>query len=133
VGGTIGIWQQVLLVAIGGATGSVARFGVGIFALKRFGARFPYGTCFVNLTGCFLIGVLAALFAARTLPASQQLRLAIITGFLGGYTTFSSYALDTSNLTAEGEWWLAFVNFVGTAVVGFIALRLGTALARVAF
>lgn len=122
--------SQLFLVGLGGAFGSISRFLVGLFALKRLGPRFPYGTCFVNITGCFLIGFLAAYFAARALPNAQQIRLILMTGFLGGYTTFSTYALDTHMLTSEGDWELALINFLGSAIVGFIALRLGIVLAK---
>ena len=127
------VLMAFLMVGLGGAIGSMSRFGVGLVALKHLGPRFPYGTFFVNITGCFLIGLLFTLLTEKAVPSTSNLRFILITGFLGGYTTFSAYALETNMLANEGEWIPAAVNFIGTAVAGIIALRLGTVIARVVF
>lgn len=92
---------QILLVALGGAVGSVCRYVVGVGALRLMGPSFPWGTLAVNVAGSFAIGILAELIVAR-FGASAELRLLLITGFLGGFTTFSAFALDAVTLFERG-------------------------------
>lgn len=93
--------NQILLVAAGGAVGSVCRYLVGVGLLRLAGSAFPWGTLAVNLVGSFGIGVLAELIVAR-FGASPEMRLLLITGFLGGFTTFSAFALDAVSLFERG-------------------------------
>ncbi|SSC67421.1 fluoride efflux transporter CrcB [Ciceribacter selenitireducens] len=93
--------NHILLVAFGGALGSVCRYLVGVGALRLMGPSFPWGTLTVNVAGSFAIGVLAELIVAR-FGASAELRLLLITGFLGGFTTFSAFALDAVTLFERG-------------------------------
>lgn len=86
--------MQVLLVALGGALGSVARYGVGVAVARALGAGFPWGTLLVNVAGGVLIGILAA----RTTPESENMRLLIGVGGLGGFTTFSTFSLESVRL-----------------------------------
>jgi len=92
---------QILLVALGGAVGSVCRYLVGVGALRLMGPSFPWGTLAVNVAGSFAIGILAELIVAR-FGASAELRLLLITGFLGGFTTFSAFALAAVTLFERG-------------------------------
>jgi CrcB protein len=85
---------NVLLVAIGGAIGSAARYGVGLAAARLFGAAFPWGTLIVNVAGGLAMGLLAA----RAPPAEENMRLLLGVGVLGGFTTFSAFSLDTLRL-----------------------------------
>ncbi|MBX4909750.1 MULTISPECIES: fluoride efflux transporter CrcB [Rhizobium] len=112
---------QALLVAVGGAIGSVLRYFVGQWALRLLGPAFPWGTLAVNVVGCFVIGVFAEL-VARKFNASVELRLLLITGFLGGFTTFSAFSLDAISLFERGE-----------AVAGglYIAASVGLSMAAV--
>ncbi|MGG7579841.1 fluoride efflux transporter CrcB [Rhizobium sp. YTUHZ045] len=112
---------QALLVALGGAIGSVLRYYVGQWALRLMGPAFPWGTLAVNVVGCFVIGVFAEL-VARKFNASMELRLLLITGFLGGFTTFSAFSLDAISLFERGE-----------AVAGglYIAASVGLSMAAV--
>ncbi|MBX4924759.1 fluoride efflux transporter CrcB [Rhizobium binae] len=112
---------QALLVALGGAIGSVLRYYVGQWALRLVGPAFPWGTLAVNVVGCFVIGVFAELIA-RKFNASLELRLLLITGFLGGFTTFSAFSLDAIYLFERGE-----------AVAGgiYIAASVGLSMAAV--
>ncbi|MGO6994940.1 fluoride efflux transporter CrcB [Rhizobium leguminosarum] len=112
---------QALLVAVGGAIGSLLRYYVGQWALRLMGPAFPWGTLAVNVVGCFVIGVFAALIA-RKFNASVELRLLLITGFLGGFTTFSAFSLDAISLFERGE-----------AVAGgiYIAASVGLSMAAV--
>ena len=121
--------RQILLVAIGGAAGSVARHLVGVASLRLFGPAFPVGTLIVNLVGAFAMGVFVELLARR-FGASTDLRLLIATGVLGGFTTFSSFALDTAVLWERGDTLSSFVYVATTLVLGLAALFLGLGLAR---
>jgi fluoride exporter len=123
------MFRQILLVAIGGAAGSVARHLVGFLSLRLFGPAFPFGTLIVNLVGAFVMGVFVELLARR-FGASTDLRLLVATGILGGFTTFSSFALDTAVLWERGEAVSAFLYVAVTLVLGLAALFLGLGLAR---
>jgi CrcB protein len=117
--------NKVLLVFVGGGIGSATRYGTTLLAGKWFGAGFPWGTLAVNLTGCFLIGVVLGL-AERSNLIQPSTRLFLVTGFLGGLTTFSSYAMESvvafrsSTLLALGN--VAVNNLLGLALValGFV-------------
>ncbi len=119
-----------LIVAAGGAAGSVLRYWVFVNAQQRFGVRFPYGTVFVNITGSFLIAVVVTVLAEKSFPNNPQWRLALVTGFLGGYTTFSAFAWDSDRLMRDGEWVLATVNILGSVVACLLAFRVGMSVAR---
>jgi len=120
---------QALLVAVGGAIGSVLRYYVGVWALKAGGPGFPWGTLTVNLVGCFLIGVLAELIA-RKFGGSVELRLLLITGGLGGFTTFSAFSLDTLLLLEQGEATSAFLYIASSVVLSLAAVFGGATLIR---
>jgi CrcB protein len=112
----------VLLVAIGAFAGASARFFLSQRAAKRFGGNFPAGTLFVNLTGSFLLGVIATIIAERY-GGDRETSLLLATGFLGAYTTFSSFSLDTIRLIEAGALREAFVN-IAANTFGGIALAL---------
>ena len=115
-----------LLIALGGALGSVARFGISGLVANQIGATFPWGTFVVNVTGSFIIGF----FATLTGPdgrvfASSNARQFFMTGICGGYTTFSSFSLQTLNLANDGEWFQASGNAVLSLVSCLVAVWLG--------
>lgn len=116
-----------MLVALGGALGSVARFKLGEFLLLSYpGWKFPLGTFVVNLLGCLTIGVLASL-SERIDVLSQESRLFLFTGILGGFTTFSAFGLETFGLLRRGEVLVA-LSYVGlSAVIGILAVYVGFA------
>ena len=116
-------------IAIGGAAGAVARYLVDGWVSQRTGGSFPLGTLVVNLTGTFLLGLLATLAIERSLlPA--VIRPALVIGFLGAYTTFSTWMLESWRLTEQGAWVAAAVNVGGSVVLGVVALGAGIALGR---
>ena len=121
---------EYLLIAIGGALGSVARYWVSGAVGQRFGEFFPYGTLVVNITGSLLIGFFATLTApdGRFL-AQSNLRVFMMYGICGGYTTFSSFSLQTLNLARDGEWLAAGGNAVFSVATCLFAVWLGHALA----
>ena len=118
-----------LLVGVGGALGSMARFGVNQAALLWLPAGFPFGTFIVNAVGCAIFGVLAGI-GERSGVMTPALRAFCLTGVLGGLTTFSSYANDSFELVRGGALALAILNVVGQVVVGLGAVALGWWAAR---
>ncbi len=122
---------KFLLVILGGAIGTGCRFGVSNLVALKYGiTQFPFATLIINVTGSLVIGLLAQLFNERVdVPA--ELKAALLVGVLGGYTTFSSYSLETLNLLRDGQWLLAFGYSIGSVVIGLLAVWLGTQLARI--
>ncbi len=120
--------MQFLSVAIGGAIGATLRFVISGAAYNRFGVAFPIGTLLVNIIGCFLIGFLAQLFEEIIIP--PNMRLLILTGTLGAFTTFSTYGLETVKLWQDGEFRLALLDIVANNVIGILFVVLGFVLAR---
>jgi fluoride exporter len=120
---------RVFLIGLAGALGTLSRYFVGVFAGRTLGADFPYGTLIVNVLGCFLIAVVSELALSTTL-ISPTLRMTLTTGFMGGFTTYSSFNYETTNLLRERAWATGLLN-VGVTLVGcFVAGLLGLAVAR---
>ena len=119
-----------MLVALGGALGSVARFKLGELVLLSYPSwKFPLGTFIVNLSGCLIIGVLASV-SERSGVLSQDARLFLFTGILGGFTTFSAFGLETFGLLRRGEILVALCYVGLSAVVGVLAVYVGFAMAE---
>ncbi|HEY6991862.1 MAG TPA: fluoride efflux transporter CrcB [Bryobacteraceae bacterium] len=116
--------DRYIMVLAGGAAGSLARYVVSAAITTRTGSRFPFGTVFVNITGSFLIGLLMALLTERLRPHPNW-RLLLVVGFLGGYTTFSSFEWETLSLVRDGARWLGLANAVGSVIAGYAAVWLG--------
>lgn len=121
--------NRYLLIALGAALGANARYLVNVWAANRFGADFPYGTLLVNISGSFILGLLLAL-ASERLSLSPDLRLLLAVGFLGSYTTFSSYAVESLNLWRDGGLWLGLWNIFLNNGIGLASALLGTFAAR---
>ncbi len=121
--------SQYLLVALGAAAGGLARYIIGTAIMQRFGGRFPLGTLAINVTGCFLIGVLMTMIAERgTLnPKWQPL---LVVGVLGGYTTFSSFGWETYTRVREGSLFMGLAYVLLSVTLGYIAVWCGALLAR---
>ena len=117
-----------ILVVIGGGLGALSRYHTSLVAVKIFGDRFPFGTLLVNLTGCLVIGILFTLGNDRNIIGPET-RLFLMTGFLGGLTTFSSYGLESVNFARSGSLDITAINFLANNVGGyllvFIGLRIG--------
>jgi CrcB protein len=120
---------KYLLIVLCGGAGSLARYLMGTAVAERLGARFPWGTLAVNVTGCFLIGLLMTLLTERVV-VSPNWRLALVVGFLGGYTTFSSFEWETYATVRAGGFWLGALNVIGSLVLGYAAVWLGATLGR---
>jgi CrcB protein len=120
---------HLLVIGAGGFFGAIARYLVDGFVAERAGGAFPLGTLIVNLSGAFALGVLATLAIDRsTLPA--EIRGPVMIGFLGAYTTFSTWTLESLRLIEAGSWTLALANLAGSLVLGMIAVGAGVALGR---
>ncbi len=122
-----------LLVGIGGFFGANARFLVGTWLGSTFGTRFPLGTFVVNISGCFLIGILGTVILERLIARPEQVQLLLAIGFLGAYTTFSSFEFENHALLVDGEWLTTTLNIVLSVVAGLVAVRLGVWAARAWF
>ncbi|MDR3556526.1 MAG: fluoride efflux transporter CrcB [Syntrophobacteraceae bacterium] len=122
---------KVLLVLVGGGLGALTRYGVSLLAVKLFGTRFPFGTLIVNLSGCFLIGVSFALAERGLNIMSPTVRLFFITGFLGGLTTFSSFAVETVNTIRVGTYLVTAANFLSNNLIGGALVFVGLWVGRV--
>jgi fluoride exporter len=118
-----------LLVGVGGALGSMARYGMNQVAALWLPSAFPCGTFLVNAVGCAVFGVLAGL-GERTGLMTPALRAFCFVGVLGGFTTFSSYSYDSFTLAREGAWGLTLLNAIGQVIVGIAAVAAGWWVAR---
>jgi CrcB protein len=121
--------MNILIVGIGGFMGALSRYGLALWIGQRWGRAFPLGTFVINVSGSFLIGLFMTLMAER-FTVNPQWRLLLIVGFLGAYTTFSTFEYETGALLKDGEWTFAMLNIILSVVVGFVALKLGEALAK---
>ena len=117
------------LIFAGGGVGSMLRYAVGLWVEARVGPGFPWGTFAVNVSGCFVIGVLATL-ADEHAWITPAARLALVTGFLGGFTTFSTFGLETWELVEDGLVGFAAANAAASVVVGVAAVVAGVQLTR---
>jgi CrcB protein len=113
--------QALLAVALGGAAGSVARFVVGVWSTRAFGAGFPWGTLIINIVGSFLIGAFVELFALHW-DAPQPMRVFLVVGICGGFTTFSTFSLDAYVLIERGQYALAAAYMLASVIGSILAL-----------
>jgi len=113
------------MVALGGLLGSVSRFWLGGIISEKMGAKFPYGTFVINCSGCFLIGLVMTVLAEKGY-ANSMWRYLVVIGFLGGYTTFSSFEYETFHAVQESEFLIGLLNAVASVVVGFLSVWLGS-------
>ncbi len=121
--------KSYLLVFIGGGLGSTLRHVVNIVCPRLFGTNFPYHTFIINITGSTIMGLIAGYLAFKG-DAAQSWRLFLMTGILGGYTTFSAFSLDAAVLYERGEIALALVYVLGSVVLSILGLFAGLALVR---
>ena len=122
--------QKVLLIGLAGLVGTLGRYGLSGIIARRFGETFPTGTLVVNIAGCFLAGFLFYLLQERFL-VNETVRTVVMIGFLGGFTTFSSFGLQTFTLLRDGELWFAAVNIIGSNLLGLLMVWAGYTLAKV--
>lgn len=116
------------IVFVGGGLGALTRYVAGSAIMALYGGLFPLGTLIINITGSFLIGLLMTLLTERW-HLDPIWRLALVVGFLGGYTTFSSFEYETYRAVREGGQWLAILNVTASVVLGYVAVWAGAVLA----
>jgi|SRR6185437_301088 fluoride exporter len=121
--------MSYLLVFFGGGLGATLRHAVNVACARGFGTAFPYGTFIINITGSIMMGLIAGYLAFKG-EASQPWRLFVMTGILGGYTTFSAFSLDTALLYERGEIGLALFYVLGSVVLSIAGVFAGLALVR---
>jgi len=121
---------NVLFVALGGTMGALARYGIGVWVGSRWSHGFPVGTFLINISGSFILGLLNVFILERTI-LSPEWRLGLGVGFLGAFTTFSTFTYETIVLIEEGNYLLALGYVTGSVLIGFLAALLGMFIARV--
>ncbi|NMF62380.1 fluoride efflux transporter CrcB [Brasilonema octagenarum] len=120
--------STILAISLGAIPGALSRYYLTLFFTSRFGTAFPYGTFFINITGAFLMGFFTTL--TSKFGISQVVQLLVTVGFLGSYTTFSTYALDTSNVLQARGYKTALLYWLGSPLLGLISIELGILLGR---
>src|SRR5438034_9966235 len=122
--------QKLILIGVAGPLGTLGRYGLSGLVARRFGETFPAGTLLVNVLGCFLTGFLFYIMQERFL-VNETLRTVVMIGFLGGFTTFSSFGLQTFTLVRDGEFWFASMNIVGSNLLGLLMVWAGYTLGTI--
>jgi CrcB protein len=123
--------RHPIAISLGAIAGALSRYYLTLWFAQRFGTSFPYGTFFINLTGCFGMGLFVTLALERVANIPLDVRLMVTTGFLGAYTTFSTYGLETFTLLRDRSYATAGIYWAGSAILGVISVQLGTLLARI--
>jgi len=122
-------WLKWLAIAAAGACGTLARYGLSGVAQRAAGSSFPWGTFAVNCAGCLLIGVAAGWLEGR-IGVPSEVRAPVLIGFLGAFTTFSTFAFESATLLIERQWGYALANLVGQCAVGVVLVLLGLVVGR---
>ncbi|RME64853.1 MAG: fluoride efflux transporter CrcB [Nitrospirae bacterium] len=120
---------NLLVIGLGGFIGAVARYLTSAWVGQRWGRSFPAGTFAVNIIGCLIIGFITTLFMEKFF-VSAKWRAFVLIGFIGSFTTFSTFEYETAALLQDGEWFMAAMNVILSVVVGFMALKMGQFIAR---
>lgn len=121
----------IIALGIAGSVGAIARYAVEGFVSNRFGESFPWGTLVVNASGSFVLGLLFTAFVEGRLGSPPWLRTAVTVGFIGAYTTFSTFTFETLRLIEDGSYLHAVLNVFGGILLGLVAVFLGVAVGRV--
>jgi CrcB protein len=116
------------MIALGGALGAIARYQIASTIQARIPVGFPWGTFIVNISGCLVMGIASTLLADRLVNPNWRFLIPI--GFIGAYTTFSAFEMETFRAVSDGAWLVGGLNVVGSVVAGYVALWLGVVLTR---
>ncbi len=127
---TIPVIRNPIAISLGAIAGALSRYYITLWFAQRFGTNFPYGTFFINLTGCFAMGFFVTWALERVVTISPEVRLLVTTGFLGSYTTFSTYGLDTITLLGVSRLMPAVFYWAGSALLGILSVQMGVLSAR---
>lgn len=123
------MFKSILLIGLGGAAGSIFRFLVSHYTKKIWNGEFPLGTFLVNLSGCLLIGILAG-YLLKLQSTGTDLRMLLVVGFCGGYTTFSAFALENFELINSGKITVTLVYALASVILGIVFVYLGMILSK---
>jgi len=121
--------DKFLLISAGAVLGANARYWLGTWVSEKWGATFPVGTLLINITGSFLLGFFMTLATERFL-IDPRWRYLVAVGFLGAYTTFSTFTYESFNLIFKGQWVPGLLNLLGSSLLGLVAVGLGVYLGR---
>jgi CrcB protein len=121
--------DKFLIISIGAVLGANTRYWLGGWAAEKFGTSFPFGTLIINLTGSLVLGFFLTLISDRFV-VDPRWRLLVAIGFLGAYTTFSTYTFESANLIVTGQVWTGLLNLFGSSFLGLIAVMAGILLGR---
>ncbi|MBS3030627.1 MAG: fluoride efflux transporter CrcB [Dolichospermum sp. DET50] len=119
-----------IAISLGAIAGALSRYYLTLWFTNRLGFAFPYGTFFINISGCLAMGFFTTLAMEKTAMIAPEIKLIIATGFLGAYTTFSTFGLDTVGLLQRGHWLAGTGYFIGSTILGIISVQLGMIIAR---
>ncbi len=122
--------RTLIAISLGTIAGALSRYYLGLQITNSFGPQIPYGTFIINITGCFIMGLLVAISEEQGFRIHPDLKLLLFTGFLGSYTTFSSYELDSLRLIQANHLELALLYWLGSATLGLLSLAIGMVLTR---
>lgn len=117
-------------VGLGSGLGGICRYALGVLFVARYGPGFPWGTFVINISGSFLIGLISELVQTRAMGVDPLVRILLMAGFLGGYTTFSSFSFETVTLAQDRDWKLSIAYALGSLLLGVAACYLGIVTAR---
>ena len=121
--------DKFILISLGGILGANTRYWLGGWAAQRWGTTFPFGTLIINMSGRLVLGFFLTLTTERFL-LDPRWRVLFVIGFLGAYTTFSTYTYESVNLMLNGQWQLGLLNLLGSALLGGVAVAIGIFLGR---
>lgn len=122
--------RQAIAISLGAIAGALTRYYLTIWFANRLGMNFPYGTFFINISGCLVMGFFTTLATQKINIISPEIKLMISTGFLGAYTTFSTFGLDTISLLQKGALFSAMTYLLGSTILGLASIQLGMIVAR---
>lgn len=122
--------RAAVVISLGAIAGALSRYYLTLWFVQRFGPEFPYGTFLINITGCFAIGFFTTLASERVVIIAPEVKLLVATGFLGSYTTFSTYGLDTVILLKNANFITVMLYWLGSALMGICSVQLGIVVAK---
>lgn len=123
------MYTKILLLALAGALGTLARYGTGVLVERHATGIFPWPTLIVNMVGCFVFGLFYML-AEERFDWTGDVRLVVLTGFMGAFTTYSAFAAQTTNLLRDSQWFLAAGNILSHNILGIVCILLGLAIGK---